>query len=157
MATKDDAGPLLCAECKALPPVTDLMQFPDMCARCGLPMILDGVPPRAPLPEAEDPIERARRGPVPVEPVGIAARKEAIVDAGVAWYHAIKPGAANPSPVALLQRIRELLDAQGEAAAKDGKVLARYTREIDAARERGLALTAERIEAERDEYVGGGA
>lgn len=35
MATKDETGPLLCAECKALPPVDDLMQFPDMCARCG--------------------------------------------------------------------------------------------------------------------------
>lgn len=102
--------------------------------------------------EAEDDIERARRGPVPAETVGTAAQEKAIVRAAVAWYLAIKPGAANPSPVALFQRVRELLDAQEEAAAKESKRLARYAREIDAARESGLTITAERIEAERAEY-----
>ena len=37
--------------------------------------------------------------------------------------------------------------------SRHARILARYAREITAAKTRGLTLTAERIEAERDEYV----
>lgn len=104
MATKDDAGPLLCAECKALPAVEDLMQFPGLCARCGLPMLLDGVAPRAPLPEAEDDIERARRGPVAIVAPGMTPEQAAVIREAVAYVDSIGKG-ARPSVADLSQAV----------------------------------------------------
>ena len=37
--------------------------------------------------------------------------------------------------------------------SRHARIVARYDREITAAKTRGLTLTAERIEAERDAYV----
>ena len=138
MASENEVDPLLCDECKALPPVDGLAQWPGMCGRCGLPMILDKVP------GGEDAIEQARRGPVPNVAPCMTPEQAAVIREAERYVDSIGK-ARNPSVADLAQAVATM---RGAVAP----ILARYDREIAHARSRGHVATAERIEAERDEY-----
>lgn len=133
-------GVRLCAECKALPPVDGLPPFHGMCARCG--EVLPGDP--APVATGEDDIERARRGPVPAVAPCVTREQAAVIREAETFVDSVKPGAL-PSIAGLCQAVATM---RGAVAP----ILARYAREIEHARSRGHVVTAERIEAERDEY-----
>ena len=97
MATREsEAGPMLCTECKALPPVEGLATWPGMCARCGVEL--------APVPGGEDAIEQARRGPVPAAAPCVTPEQAAVIREAEAFVDSVKPGAL-PSIANLCQAV----------------------------------------------------